>query len=1713
MALLAAATPSASNGHPPDPPPPNADRASATAPSSPRRTASPCGKGPGPTKPPAVAVVPDYSPFVLNAASRHEFAGDQATPAPVVLLYAAVDSRPAIALWDTGAQGNFVSWNFIERHGLQSLLKPSRQLVKYADGSVHPARGEATLPLRILTQSQPHESRINVVVADLQPRFDIILGTPFCREHRPRPDWDVMTIELPVRRGNGEVVWSPALRAAARAEGSDFVGHLGLCELSTQAMGRLWKRGDLDGETLHVVNVRAPVQLSAVEAVSDAEKAEADRVQKLREELFAQFESVFPDKLPTVDTKVAPPPGTVVHRIELKPGAQPYTRPLRRMSTRELDELKAQLQEYLDSGRLRPSESPWGTNVIFVKKKDGSLRFCVDYRGLNDLTVRNSYPLPHMDDLFDRLAGAQYFSKIDLRTGFYQIPLPEEDRAKTAFRTRYGHFEWTVLPMGLTNAPATFQHLMNHTFREFLDRCVLVFLDDIVVYSRTLDEHVRDVRAALQRLKDTGLYAKKSKCELFMHEIEFLGHRVGRDGLRVMPDKVEAVQKWPRPATRSEVRSFLGLAGYYRRFVAGFSRVAAPLHELTKTAEGTPFGWSDTAQSAFDALKRALQEAPVLALPDPDRQYVVDTDASDFATGAVLQQDFGRGLQPIAFMSHKMSDAETRYPTHDKEMLAIINMLGEWRTYLQGRQPFTIRIRTDHNSLQYFMTQQSHSARQARWVDKLADFDFKIEYIKGPTNTVADALSRRADHLPDRSGASPTAAPVVGANAIDAEPGTQLLATLSRMQVLRLPMFSPPTPQWLLAAAERVATRSQTAAAERAARLAAQAPAQVSDDAAAAGEAIASAAPPPSVPVVEPGPVESPADDDASATLPLDEQLRRAAASDASYQSVMASLGEGAAPPVDGSALLVRNGLMYHGGRVVVPNSPRLRTLFLREAHDASSSGHTGVAATKDRLSTRVYWAGMSSDVHDYVVSCDSCQRNKVEQRRTAGLLRPPPVPDEPGYAINMDFVFGLPRTRRGHTGYLSMTCRLSNWLQVALCNDTVTAERAAELVFNEWVVHYGLPAVIISDRDPRFTGRFWRELWRLLDTQLHMSTGGHPQTDGKAENRQRTANTMLRHYVDFEQDDWDVRLIRATHAINHTKSVSTGLTPFEVMFRRTPRLPLDAALDLLGQPDTDGASAAVPAATNFLERHRYLWEVARSNLTKAQANQKVQADRHRRDVRFAVGDEVLLSTRDLAMAADPEHPRAAKLTARFVGPFKITRIINDNAYELELPPQLRIHAVQNVSKLRAYVRSPVRFDGRPRPVDRPAPDMEDATAGEQWHVERILAKRGSGTRREYLVKWVGYPNEECSWEPRRNLNCPDLLAEFEARQQGLASMEVAVALSTMKLEAPADGDGRPAAKEEVGGDEKGGASVPGAHLGQCAEGASIVMLNAFMTTDSFLTTNTFKTTDSFLMSHLLDDALRGPPPPTPPSRAAVRFATAGVTATMVRPPPRSDKLKVHQTEADGTSPNSHDAGSQVYWDGHVERLDQPRTQQGRMMTATAPIAELQTEPATTHDNTTRRRDDGDPQDTMMLMPTDHSTQQGDQHRQGHGHRGTQEQHQGTVRADVSKEPRDTSLRAELMPQVSTDLQPMTDFRARPPLEADDDLSRARGARERPGRPSAEDEQFPMKTASQQHHKDSAAAHDNNKQTRQPQTVGASSSCAARSRCEPDPAFRLVDEK
>ncbi|RYE96002.1 MAG: hypothetical protein EOO78_22355, partial [Oxalobacteraceae bacterium] len=401
------------------------------------------------------------------------------------------------------------------------------------------------------------------------------------------------------------------------------------------------------------------------------------------------------------------------------------------------------IQKGLASGQLQTSHSPYGSMLVIVKKKDGSPRVCVDYRALNERTVKNKYPLPLMDELFDRVQGARYFSSIDLRDGFFQILLRKEDREKTAFRTRFGSYEYTVLPMGLCNSPSTFMQMMNDSLFD-LRAFVLCFLDDILIFSRTREEHLQHIRQVLQRLREKKLYGKLSKCEFLRTEVGFLGHRIGADGLCVSPDKVDAVKSWPTPRNAHDVRSFLGLAGFYRRFVQGFSNIALPLTELTH--DKAPWVWAERQQKAFAQLKAALCSAPVLILPDPSKPFVLNCDSCAFAIGATLQQDHGRGLQPIAYRSKKLSPAERNYDVREREFMAILDACSHWRHYLHSDEPFVLK--SDHSSLVHYMTMPNLTGRLARWVLKMQDFDCKLEYIPGPQNVVADALSRRPDLEP-----------------------------------------------------------------------------------------------------------------------------------------------------------------------------------------------------------------------------------------------------------------------------------------------------------------------------------------------------------------------------------------------------------------------------------------------------------------------------------------------------------------------------------------------------------------------------------------------------------------------------------------------------------------------------------------------------------------------------------------------------------------------------------------------------------------------------------------------------------------------------------------------------------------------------------------------------------------------------------------------------
>jgi len=374
--------------------------------------------------------------------------------------------------------------------------------------------------------------------------------------------------------------------------------------------------------------------------------------------IVRDFPDVFPEELPGL-----PPEREVEVSIDVLPGTTPIAQAPYRMASVELAELKFQLQELLDKGFIHPNNSPWGASVLFVKKKDGTLRLCIDYRQLNKVTIKNKYPLPRIDDLFDQLKGARVFSKIDLRSGYYQLRIKDLDVSKTAFRTRYGHFEFLVMPFGLTNAHAVFMDLMNRVFRPYLDRSVVVFIDDILVYSSSYIKHEKHLREVLQTLREHRLYAKLNKCEFWLKEVTFLGHVILAEGILVDPRKVEAVLKWERPTNVTEIRSFLGLAGYYRRFIEGFSTIAAPM-----TRKETKWEWTSECESSFQELKRRLTTAPVLTLPSGMEGFVIYSDASKKGLGCVLMQH-GR---VIAYASRQLKTHETNYPTHDLELAAVI---------------------------------------------------------------------------------------------------------------------------------------------------------------------------------------------------------------------------------------------------------------------------------------------------------------------------------------------------------------------------------------------------------------------------------------------------------------------------------------------------------------------------------------------------------------------------------------------------------------------------------------------------------------------------------------------------------------------------------------------------------------------------------------------------------------------------------------------------------------------------------------------------------------------------------------------------------------------------------------------------------------------------------------------------------------------------------
>ena len=678
---------------------------------------------------------------------------------------------------DCGATALFLDFSFVKTHRITTF--PLRRPIDLLniDGSSNQA-GQVKHFARLCLTVDGHEEWTDFLVTDLGGE-GVILGLPWLRHVNPLIDWRKGSLHIP--RPSTHVTIEEILDEDATPHTQDppsgdaILEQIGalhspgftstpaspspltnseptpesqedkppLCRIrANRAVRRKWVRAGLTKDTGDELWCAAGFTYSQ----QIAEESQKAKPQKTFEEMvpppYRQHASVFSES----ESHRLPEHKPWDHAIDLIPGAPTTMRTkVYPMSQNEQEELNRFLEENLKKGYIRPSKSPLSSPVFFVKKKDGKLRFVQDYRRLNEITVKNRYPLPLVSDIINRLRGAKYFTKFDVRWGYNNIRIKEGDEWKAAFATNQGLFEPLVMFFGLTNSPATFQALMNSIFSDLIAAGkVAVYLDDILIFTATLEEHRKVVHEVLHRLKKHDLYLRPEKCEFERKEIEYLGLVIREGEVRMDPAKVEAVRNWPIPRNLRALRGFLGFANFYRRFIKDFATIAQPLNSLTR--KNVPWQWDEPQQQAFDTLRTAFTSAPILVLWDPGRPTRIEVDASGFATGGALLQKHEDGLwHPVAFRSASMQPVERNYEIYDREMLAIIEALKDWRHFLEGL-PDPFEIVTDHSNLEYWRTAQDLSRRQARWALYLSRFKFLLTHRPGKANTQADALSRLDIH-------------------------------------------------------------------------------------------------------------------------------------------------------------------------------------------------------------------------------------------------------------------------------------------------------------------------------------------------------------------------------------------------------------------------------------------------------------------------------------------------------------------------------------------------------------------------------------------------------------------------------------------------------------------------------------------------------------------------------------------------------------------------------------------------------------------------------------------------------------------------------------------------------------------------------------------------------------------------------------------------------
>lgn len=905
---------------------------------------------------------------------------------------------------------------------------------------------------------------------------------------------------------------------------------------------------------------------------------------------------------------------TVTHPITLTDD-QPVKIPHRRIPPNQIVEVKQHIENLLNQGIIRKSISPYASPVVIVRKKDNSIRLCVDYRALNTKTIKDAYPLPRIEEALDVLNGAKYFSSIDLIQGYHQVAVKTEDIPKTAFRVGTGGlFEYVRMPFGLCNSPATFQRLMEACLGDENFDILVLYLDDILVFSRTIEEHILRLDKVFTKLKLHGLKVKMSKCHFFQKEVRFLGHIVSENGVATDPDKTAVIRSWPIPVTEKQLRSFLGLASYYRKFVQGFASIASPLHSLLSKPKNTKLKseqfqalWTEECTRAFETLKERLTSAPVLGFPDFTREFILETDASLEGLGAVLSQETPNGKVVIAYASRSLRKAEKnmeKYSSMKLELLALKWSVSEkFRDYLLGSK---FIVYTDNNPLSYIhKAKQRVDATTMRWIGELAQFNFSVKYRSGRVNRNADALSRR---------------PI--SSEIESVVDTLNRITQSTsLEVLKGSM------NYIGEEAANVQLRSVCATATL--------PEFIPTDIAA---------------LQEHDPVLSRVRywmdrDDKPSVYELKQE----------HKSVRKLLNQR-------DRLFFENSVIFRKiqdetgeqNQLLLPEV--LKQKVLQSVHN--HAGHQGIEKTYSLLKKRCFWPSMLQDVQKWCKSCERCLIGKAPLPAIN-----PPVSNLMAYKpleiLAIDFTV-LERSSDGRENVLIMTDIFTKFTQAVACKDQ-KATNVAKILVKDWFVKFGVPARIHSDQGRNFESSVVRELCNFYHIEKSRTTPYHPEGNGQCERFNRTMHDRLKTLPPERKQRWPEYLPELVYIYNSTVHSSTGYSPHFLFFGREPVLPVDF---LLGTRNSSSSDANVPVSfDDWLESHKKrmceVYECSSANLRKSAEQRNKQRNKKSTDSFIPIGTRVLTKNRVLGRNKIQDTWCST--------PYKVVKYLGDNVYSIQL--------------------------------------------------------------------------------------------------------------------------------------------------------------------------------------------------------------------------------------------------------------------------------------------------------------------------------------------------------------------------------------------------------------------------------------------------------------